>query len=148
MREWLADQLFVHAFRLNMLTMVLVGGGVWMLGYQAWLGSNAQRAEATVLGQEIAPPGVTLNNPRTRLAFVVNHRRIECLDGALWPKISLEAGASVPVLYYESGQSAQCTIATFRRRWLLGALLLAGGLAVWGILGNVFVRANTRPELR
>lgn len=148
LREFVLDRLFVNTFRLPILTMLLLGAGFWLLAYQAWLGFAVPKVPAVVLGPEIAPPGVTLQRPRTRLRLIVDGRRVECMDGALWPRIEFEPGATVPVLYYQNGRTTECTIDTFKRRWLLGALCLGGGFAVMSVLGKVFVRTHDTTALR
>lgn len=144
------DWLIVKILRLNALTMILLGAGVWMLSYQAWLGSSATHTEALVLGPEQLPAGATgkLNNPGTMLRVMVDGRRVECKDSATqWWWNHNQAGDQVPILLYMNSRYPECTVNTISGRWLLGALFLCGGWLILSILGKVWIRRVERPEL-
>lgn len=150
MRTTVVDWLIVNALRLNTLTTVLIGAGIWMLSYQTWLGFNTEHTEATVVRIEQQAPELRgpVHVPRVFLRVKRDGRRVECTDTSLhWRWMQYAAGDIVPILFYPSRPRPECTIDSFSRRWLLGIVLLLCGFALLSILGNVWVRRHGSPEL-
>lgn len=151
MRTTVIDWLIVHALRLNTLTVVLVGAGLWMLSYQTWPGFNTIHTEAEIVRIEHLPPefNAQLHFPRLTLRVVVDGRRVECSDSSMpWSRTRYEAGNTVQILFYPSKPRPECTIDTFSRRWLLGMVLLFFGFLMMSVLGKVWARRHGSPELQ